>query len=442
MSNKCPVNITSFVKLALMLPEWKSILVRGVHGIGKSQIVSQIADKLRAERFNGEGFPLIDQRLSQLTEGDIIGLPKMDEDSTRFQPADWYMKACKEPCCLFLDELNRATPEVMQAAFQIVLDRQLQGHKLHPQTRVYAAINANASYIINEVDPALLDRFWAVDLEPTVQEWLDWAKTRDDMCHTVIDFIRLNEPMLDPNLEAELGTIGPSRRSWHHLSRVLIANDLVEKPKDPMFYSLCVGFIGLEPTIAFTDYCNTFATALTPEDIIEKLVTKLGPIKHKKKKYDTINEMIEKITDEEEKSEAVIDIVRTINKFEKNDKDELVSIDKTTYDESILKRLSAMGAERVNALSEKIADYILTKYANTALTDIQGAALAKYASMIPGEIRLPFWQKCISRGIEDMTLNASVHRWLMPQILNIFDMEPGKRGANMTPNIPSYLQQS
>ena len=32
--------------------------------------------------------------------------------------------------------------------------------------------------------------------------------------------------------------------------------------------------------------------------------------------------MIEKITDEEEKSEAVIDIVRTINKFEKNDKDD------------------------------------------------------------------------------------------------------------------------
>src|SRR5437867_2646181 len=88
-----------------------------------------------------------------------VTFPSTDWNVTRFNPPEWYMQACERPMVLFLDELNRATNEVMQAAFQIVLDRQLNGWKLHPLTRVYAAINMGANYTVNEMDPALLDRF-------------------------------------------------------------------------------------------------------------------------------------------------------------------------------------------------------------------------------------------------------------------------------------------
>ena len=49
-------------------------------------------------------------KLSKMRKGDLSGL--------HTAPAE-------------LDELNRATPEVMQAAFQIVLDRELNGHRLN-----------------------------------------------------------------------------------------------------------------------------------------------------------------------------------------------------------------------------------------------------------------------------------------------------------------------
>ena len=161
------MDIKTLTSTIRFLPADISVLVRGPHGIGKSQVAAQLAAD--------EGKTLIDRRLSQMSEGDMVGLPELVDGVTRFCPPDWYARACKEPTVLLLDELNRATPEVMQAAFQIVLDRELNGHRLHEGTRVVACINASAEYEVNEMDPALLDRFWVCDLEPSDEDWLTWA---------------------------------------------------------------------------------------------------------------------------------------------------------------------------------------------------------------------------------------------------------------------------
>ena len=163
------MNIATFIEVVPSLPSDISIMVRGPHGVGKSQLFKQIADKL--------GLELIDRRLSQMTEGDLLGLPELTDGVTRFCPPDWYMAACKAPKVLLLDEYNRGTPEVIQTAMQITLDRELNGWKLHPETRIYAAINASADYNVNELDFAQADRFWTIDLEPTVEDWLNWAKS-------------------------------------------------------------------------------------------------------------------------------------------------------------------------------------------------------------------------------------------------------------------------
>jgi hypothetical protein len=437
---KTPISITNFVAICKTMPAWKSILVRAGHGVGKSAIISQIADYHRQKDFDGKDYPLIDRRLSQLSEGDMVGLPVIDGETTRFNPPDWVKKACDEPCALFLDELNRATPEVMQAAFQLVLDRQLQGWKLHPQTRVYAAVNTGAGYTVNEMDPALLDRFWAVDLEATPEEWLAWAKNQDDICGHIIDFIQLNQAHLDPPASAEPGTVQASRRSWHHLSRALLANDLSEKPGDPLFYPLCLGFIGLESTMAFVDYAKNYKFDVSAEDVIERLVKKSMPFTDDKGvNHKTLDALAKKYaSDEEARSEAIIAKVQLIGAKDEDGK----SIDPTTYDDNLLKRLESMGQERINALAEKVAEYIKTTYANKALNDRQGAALGKFASITPPEIRLVLWQKSMERGTEDMTLNSSIHRWIAPQLLNIFGVKMGKAGMGMEAQIPDFLKQS
>ena len=158
----------TFISVVTKLPSHIAVLSKGETGIGKSDIFKQISKII--------GLDIIDRRLSQMQEGDLIGLPELVDGVTRFAPPDWYMRACREPVVVFLDELNRAVPELQQCAFQIILDRELNGHKLHPETRVFAAVNEGDDFQVNEMDPALLRRFFVADLEPTTEDWLSWAR--------------------------------------------------------------------------------------------------------------------------------------------------------------------------------------------------------------------------------------------------------------------------
>ena len=51
------------------------ILIRGRHGIGKSELVYQKAKEL--------GLPVVERRASQMTEGDLLGLPKVEKGVTK-----------------------------------------------------------------------------------------------------------------------------------------------------------------------------------------------------------------------------------------------------------------------------------------------------------------------------------------------------------------------
>ena len=184
------MNIKTLTDLATKLPPHIAILMRGPTGIGKSQVARGIAAKLE--------LPYIDVRGSTMDESDM-GIPDLEASKeagcyTKMLPS-WYVRACREPVVLMLDELNRAMPSVMQAFFQVVLDRELgngptgEASRLHPDTRVIAAINHGSEYDVNEMDPALLRRFWVCDLEPSSEDWIEWAKGAgiDDI---LIEFIR------------------------------------------------------------------------------------------------------------------------------------------------------------------------------------------------------------------------------------------------------------
>lgn len=277
---------------AQKLPAWQSVIGKGDHGIGKSQVVYQLA-----EHFN---LQVTERRLSQMSEGDMIGLPVIKDKSTSFMPPDWYVDCCNNPRILFLDELNRATPEVMQAAFQIVLDRELMGHKLHPNTRVYAMVNTNAKYNVNQMDPALMDRFWAVELEPTLEDWLDWAKGRGGIHHAVTDFIAANPKFLDcGGKEVDETKVSPSRRSWEKLSKVLTANDLFDTMDNELFYGLSVGLIGAEASIQFQDFVKNMDKQISAEEILENYAKMRAKIN--KLGQERLNICIDKLADYAEK---------------------------------------------------------------------------------------------------------------------------------------------
>ena len=160
------------------LPPHIAVLMRGPTGVGKSHVARAFAEEL--------GLPFIDVRGSTMDEAKVGGLPDMkavdEKKVATFVVPSWFKTACDRPCVIMLDELNRSMPTVMQAFFQIVLDRELGNdedgvpYRLHPETRVIAAVNAGNEYDVNEMDPALLRRFWVTEVEPTVADWIEWAE--------------------------------------------------------------------------------------------------------------------------------------------------------------------------------------------------------------------------------------------------------------------------
>lgn len=291
-------SIASLKRLSRLWLPGISVLLRGNHGIGKSAVVYQIAEDL--------GLPVMERRLSQMSEGDMIGLPwqetlgeavtdtALDDkmittlagivgvprtrvtDSfkvTSFAPPDWLAKCAEAPHIIFLDELNRATPEVMQAAFQLVLDRRVGSLKVHPDCRIYAAINTAASYQVNEMDPALLDRFAVVDLEPTVEDWLDWGRGSRGINFMLLDFISQHQGHLEIGIKDKVtpGSITPSRRSWDRLDACLTKAELYteEGINSPDFFALSASMVGTTTASAFQHFCksNNFITA---EDVLDR----------------------------------------------------------------------------------------------------------------------------------------------------------------------------
>jgi hypothetical protein len=280
------MDIKTFIKSASVLPAHISILAKGPTGIGKSHIFHSLGKKLN--------IPVIDRRLSQMTEGDIIGLPEL------FAPVNWYIQACKEPVVLFFDELNRATLEVQQCAFQIVLDRELNGHKLHPETRVYAAINEGSEYQVLDMDPALLRRFWAVDLEPTVDDWLAWAYSRKDVSRVIQEFIKVNPAFLRHDKEKEPGKVYPNPASWHRLSETLIHANINpddyagSKSMPDLLFPLCMGFIGDTATVKFVGFLQDYTRSYSAEDVADNYPNLKVEI-HESLNEDKKNDLIEKI---------------------------------------------------------------------------------------------------------------------------------------------------
>ena len=178
-----------------------------------------------------------------------------------------------------LDEMNRALPGVQQSAFQIVLDRELGNdkdgvpHRLHPDTRVFAAVNHGAEYDVNEIDPALLRRFWVCDLEPSTEDWLSWAG-ENGVDEVIIEFIRQNPVHLrvDPSA-VEPGTVCPNPASWDRLSQSLshagmVLENLSGKRPEGL-YAMATGFVGVEAAISLSDYVQNRERVIKAEDILD-----------------------------------------------------------------------------------------------------------------------------------------------------------------------------
>ena len=241
------------------------ILIRGRHGVGKSETVYAYAKKA--------GKRVVERRASQMTEGDLVGLPVVDGNRTSWNPPDWFKDACDNGVVLFMDEIDRAVQEVRQGFFQLTDSRTINGHRLHPDTVIFAAVNGGihgSQYSVQDMDPAELDRWTVFDVEPSVEDWLAYA---ENTVHPIIvDFIRDNPAHLEHKGEFEPNKKYPSRRSWVRMNSVVspLLDGEEYKANLSTVYMIGTGFVGFEAAVALQDYAKNRENLLSVDDILVK----------------------------------------------------------------------------------------------------------------------------------------------------------------------------
>ena len=174
---------------------------------------------------------------------------------------------------LFLDELNRAPVDILNASLQLILDKRLNDHVLPivngKPTLIVAAVNPDGEdYTVNSFDPALLDRFITGTVEPDAKAWLEDFARPKDISQVVRDFIAEHPDRI--HYTPADSTTGATPRSWTSLATIV---DKLDKIPNEIHFQLFKGCVGTEIASQFLAYYNNYSKVVKIEDL-EALIDK------------------------------------------------------------------------------------------------------------------------------------------------------------------------
>jgi len=191
------------------------VMVWGPPGVGKSQMIAQIADHHEVQ--------VIDIRLSQMEPSDLRGIPFRTS-----QLVEWAVPAILPDAerhgqfgILFLDEITSAPPSVSAAAYQLILDRRLGAYVVPDGWAIFAAGNRQGDRGVTYTMPApLANRFSHFELDVNLDDWVLWAYANgiDDR---LIAFLRFRPELLFDFDPSHNPVAFPSPRSWEFAHRAL-----------------------------------------------------------------------------------------------------------------------------------------------------------------------------------------------------------------------------
>jgi hypothetical protein len=191
------------------------VMLWGPPGIGKSQIVAQVADRHRA--------PVIDIRLSQMEPSDLRGIPFRTGETVEWAVPALLPDAARHGAAgiLFLDEITSAAPSVSAAAYQLILDRRLGNYRAPNGWVIFAAGNRQGDRGVTYAMPSpLANRFSHFEVEVNLDDWVAWAYGQG-VDERVIGFLRFRPDLLFDFDPAHNPVAFPSPRSWEFAHRAL-----------------------------------------------------------------------------------------------------------------------------------------------------------------------------------------------------------------------------
>ena len=176
-----------------------------------------------------------------------------------------WLKKLEEKCekepdrfhIVFLDEITNALPSIQGIAFNIVLDREVNGiWKLPDNARIVASGNdMKDSLAANQLAEPLFNRFAHVYIKTTTESWLKWA-SENNIHPAIYSYIAYKKgETLRSKYDGEKPNADP--RKWEMASKMLYATGSPEMLR---------ALVGEDITREFVQFCNQ--QVITLDDVI------------------------------------------------------------------------------------------------------------------------------------------------------------------------------
>ena len=239
-------------------------MIHGSPGIGKSQIVQQIANQYNLK--------LIDLRLSQCDPTDLAGFPQIDiaRQKAGYLPMDTFPLEGEQPPAgysgwlLFFDEANSAPKAVQAAAYKIILDRKIGQTSLHKNCALVAAGNLETDgAIVEEMSTALQSRMAHIELTVDSKEWVQWAQDHD-INHRITDYIQFKPGNLYTFKPDHTDRTYACPRTWEFANRVVNTAG----QDSPLLMKLLTGVVGEGVAREFASFCKLYEKLPKPAQLL------------------------------------------------------------------------------------------------------------------------------------------------------------------------------
>ncbi len=261
-------------------------LIVGESGIGKTALAKTLAKQREWS------LVVIDGNL--LKEGEIGGLPTVEEYTIKDEHGRVVSKKATiyaihiklkeidnlilegKDVLLFIDEINRCEHSVQQELMNLILNREINGYKLHDKVKILAAMNpsskygADFDYQVVDMDAAQENRFVWLNIESDAKGWIKWA-SENKVDRKVIEFISTFPEHLHSINEED---IRATPRSFERVSK---SYKLYKENKDSIprrvFLNVLRGNLGRVIAEQLMDFMESDNTALiSPEEVFEEEV--------------------------------------------------------------------------------------------------------------------------------------------------------------------------
>ena len=287
--------IDTLRSVELVLATGEVPLVVGESGIGKTALANRLAKE------NNLSLIVIDGNL--LKEGEIGGLPTVEsyfsidsngnniEKKTTIYAVHTKLREIDEEIAkgrkvlLFIDEINRCEHTVQQELMNLILNREINGYKLHENVKILAAMNPSSKYgsdfdyQVVDMDAAQENRFVWLNMESDHEAWIKWA-IEAGIEEKVIEFISTFPEYLHKINEDD---VRATPRSYERVSKSYkLYKEKVNSISRTVFLNVIKGNVGkviAEEFVTFVESNNSplisfeevFSGEILNEEVIEKV---------------------------------------------------------------------------------------------------------------------------------------------------------------------------